>query len=744
MRPTKLVITGFGPYAERTEIDFDQLGKTGLYLICGDTGAGKTTIFDAITFALFGTVSGAARDKAGQFRSLSAAPGTKTEVELTFEYGGKEYRICRNPEYQRPKARGEGFTLQNAGVTFYYPQENGRVGATSKAITQKGPVSDAIHDILGIDCDQFAQIAMIAQGDFLQVLQADTLKRQEIFRKIFKTDNFRILQERLKEAAMSAARESAGLETQAGENVSAVQCAADSEYAPELLQIKETASSRKVADWVEVKTLLEKIIEADEKSAATFDEQKKSLDGKISDLDSQIGKAETMDKARKGLCLAKEKLAKQEKEIGTIRAAKETEDKRQPERDRLQADITLLEKSLPQYDELDRAKAELQGYKTDHENRVEELAAAKEQLEKLKESIDKNDEELKGLGDAGKNLVALESQISTVETRKNKIHSTGTLVKELDEAKAALETTQREFVESDKVYSAAREDFESKNRAFMNEQAGILAESLEEGCPCPVCGSTSHPHKACKSVAAPTQGELEELKKKLVVLENDRTEKNGKAAGARSTAEEKAGVLKKSLLELFSEEPVEDVKKRVRDEFDAAKALLLELKRKKQDEESCERRKVQLEELLPKQRKDLEALQSKNNELSQKVSALAAEVDAKGKVIAKQVAELQFESKALAQAKVRELQLALEKMKEAQASAADKLAKGEQEISGLRSSINAFKSQLEGAAEMDVETLKLSRQKMDQDRKAITDRWKIVSGRVTSNRDCLARIRFLR
>ena len=121
MRPTKLVISAFGPYADRTVIDLDRLGANGLYLISGDTGAGKTTLFDAITYALFGRASGESRDDAKLFRCLNAKPETPTLVDLTFVYAGREYRVVRNPEYERPKARGEGFTKESASVTFYYP-----------------------------------------------------------------------------------------------------------------------------------------------------------------------------------------------------------------------------------------------------------------------------------------------------------------------------------------------------------------------------------------------------------------------------------------------------------------------------------------------------------------------------------------------------------------------------------------------------------------------------------------------
>ncbi|MBE6914678.1 MAG: SMC family ATPase, partial [Ruminococcaceae bacterium] len=189
MRPLRLVISAFGPYAGRTELDMDQLGTGGVYLITGDTGAGKTTIFDAITFALFGEASGENRS-AGMLRSKYAAPDMPTEVELTFAYGGKTYTVKRNPEYTRPARRGGGTTTEAADALLTMP--DGRV------ITKIKEVDKAVREILGVDRSQYAQIAMIAQGDFLKLLLADTKDRQEIFREIFKTGYYRRLQDRLK------------------------------------------------------------------------------------------------------------------------------------------------------------------------------------------------------------------------------------------------------------------------------------------------------------------------------------------------------------------------------------------------------------------------------------------------------------------------------------------------------------------------------------------------------------------
>ena len=198
MRPIKLTMSAFGPYACRTELALDTLGRQGLYLICGDTGAGKTTIFDAITYALYGEASGNTRD-ASMLRSKYAAPETPTEVELVFDYAGRRYTVRRSPEYERESKRGGGMTTKRAEAELIRPD--------GSVVTKTREVDAAIREILGIDRGQFSQIAMIAQGDFLSLLLAPTDERIKIFRKIFNTTPYQTLQDELRARASAAAKD---------------------------------------------------------------------------------------------------------------------------------------------------------------------------------------------------------------------------------------------------------------------------------------------------------------------------------------------------------------------------------------------------------------------------------------------------------------------------------------------------------------------------------------------------------
>lgn len=215
MKPLKLVMSAFCSYADKTEVDLAAFGGQGLFLITGDTGAGKTTIFDAIAFALFGEASGSTRT-VDTLRSDFAQPHTRTYVELSFLHKGQEYIITRNPRYQRPKKSGEGLTAENADAVMQMP--DGKVVAGYRDVTAK------TVEILGIDYNQFKQIAMIAQGEFLQLLLADSKERGDIFRRVFNTDIYQIAQRLLKNEEREAKKRCEDIERSILQYISGINC----------------------------------------------------------------------------------------------------------------------------------------------------------------------------------------------------------------------------------------------------------------------------------------------------------------------------------------------------------------------------------------------------------------------------------------------------------------------------------------------------------------------------------------
>ena len=277
MRPLQLKISAFGPYSGVSEFDFRKLGTGGIYLITGDTGAGKTTIFDAITYALYGEASGSSRE-ASMLRSKYANDSTPTEVELVFSYRDKEYTVKRNPEYEREAKRGGGTTKQSANAEIIYPD--------GKVITKIKDVDTAIKEIIGIDRNQFCQIAMIAQGDFLKLLLAPTKERMEIFRHIFKTEQFSILQERLKRESGKLADECDIIKRSISQYISGIVC---DETSTDFIEVKKAKEGELLTE--NTLCLIEKLIENDKTCELNLQKEKDSLQKDLDAVKMAVNKA---------------------------------------------------------------------------------------------------------------------------------------------------------------------------------------------------------------------------------------------------------------------------------------------------------------------------------------------------------------------------------------------------------------------------------------------------------------------
>ena len=279
MKPIKLTISAFGPYSDQVVIDFNKLGECGLFLVTGDTGAGKTTIFDAICFALFGEMSGVYRE-GSMMRSDFAKAETKTFVALEFLYKDKKYCVERNPAYERPKLRSEGFTKELPGATLNLP--DGRV------VSSFGTVTTEIEKILGINKNQFSQIAMIAQGDFLRLLLADNKDRSAIFRKVFSTDLYERFQVALKTQSNQMKAEYEALARQIVQILSDVACVDENPNFERLITLK---SNKSMHDYSEIMVLLSALISDDQKRLSSENERIKSLQRDMERLLLEINKA---------------------------------------------------------------------------------------------------------------------------------------------------------------------------------------------------------------------------------------------------------------------------------------------------------------------------------------------------------------------------------------------------------------------------------------------------------------------
>ena len=339
MRPLNLKMSAFGPYAGRIEIPMEDLGSQGLYLITGDTGAGKTTIFDAICFALFGEASGPNRD-VSMFRSKYADSDMPTEVELTFLHGGKEYFVKRNPEYLRPKKSGDGMTKQTADAEFRTP--DGRVYTKVKDVTA------AIEELLGINKDQFSQIAMLAQGDFLKLLLADTKQRQEIFRELFQTQMYQTLQYRLEEKRKEIYGQVEDGKKSIKQYINGIQVDKD-----DVLSIDVEKAQNGVMTTEDVIEMLDKLTSQDLCLKDKLDSELQQINDELEAVNKKIGVAQEVEKAKKAKEKAEKDLVKEKKDLDEKTDLHKKAKEELKGKSKIEKEATTIENEMPNYDAVD-------------------------------------------------------------------------------------------------------------------------------------------------------------------------------------------------------------------------------------------------------------------------------------------------------------------------------------------------------------------------------------------------------
>ncbi len=567
MRPLMLVMSAFGSYAKKTEIDFSNVSQ-GLFLITGDTGAGKTTIFDAITYALYGQTSGGKRD-GNMMRSQYASGETDTYVEYTFSYQNQEYKIRRNPEYLRLGKR------KNADGTPRYVKELSKVELTlpdGKVYAGKKKETDQkIVEIMGMDAEQFTQIAMIAQGDFLKLLHAQSRERKVIFSKIFKTRYYYLVQEEIKKQASYAYGQMQDNIRDCKREMEHVE-AGDNEEWRELLDLEFPPRQ-------EIMGVLEHIISETAEKEKGLARESERLQGQADRLIGEIRQGETVNKLfaelekveteQKALESQKEKREAEKQRINRLRQAKEilpAKERKQKaikeevysmdlirtlENARVQADentkekkaekerknriveetepglsseVILLKRALGQYEIIGELEKNLDISRAQYEKEKSQYEQNLRTLEELRTEKKKTDEQKTLYEGCEKRAVELGMIMEQEGARLEEARELLRRMKALGQLAKECKDLGRRVAESQRHYHQAAFDYEKKYEEFLSEQAGILASNLQEGAACPVCGSTMHPRLRQLSETAPAQQEVEAAKQQRDHAEQAREE----------------------------------------------------------------------------------------------------------------------------------------------------------------------------------------------------------------------------
>lgn len=598
MKIKKLVISAFGPYADIQVLDFEKyLDDKNMFVITGNTGAGKTTIFDAINYALYGEASGSDRE-GKSLRSDFADPTTPTEVELWFSLRDKDYYIKRSPQYFRAKQKGEGFTEN---------KPTAEIKLKDKTISGPKEVTKLVEEILGITCDQFKQLVMIPQGEFKKLLNSDSDKKEEIFRKIFGTKIFSDIQQNIKNEANNLKKSIEIVQRDRENKIRSFTLRNDDEGLNNLINNKD----------LNISLILDKFNDSIKKDKEEEEELKIKLD-KVNNEINSISKNLTLAKETNkkledlkkykdefdNLSLLKDQYKNKEEKLKLAKKAQTAlsfEEKYEEKKRYLNKSkeaLKISEENLIRYKE-DLEKAELKfkeevnkeplknqlNKKLDEVDKLKEKSLNysnnKEKLELLKaqsksiseriaiinNSIEKNSIELKLLCDELESIGKLKEEVN-----KLKIDEINYISKseKLNKLSASLDKCRNEvsrhengsiyYEKANKDYLDKKEVYEKLEDIFRRNVAGILAKDLKEGEPCPVCGSTNHPSLAHIDVDSINEEAVKESKLKAEEAYNTREKYYRELTKIKAEIDSlKNDYIKPLFVEIYNEDNIEDL-----------------------------------------------------------------------------------------------------------------------------------------------------------------------------------------
>ena len=604
MRPIKLVLSAFGPYASKIELDLSKLGENGVYLITGDTGAGKTTIFDAITFALFGKPSGDIRD-VKTLRSEYAKEEIETYVELDFVYHDEEYHIYRRPEYTYTHVQKNGEVKQRSKATDAY-----LILPNGERIVKPTEVTKQVEQLLGMKRDQFRQIAMIAQGSFLEILNADTKERGKLFEKVFMTSKYSVLMDRLNQMAKESylALNDAKLRLQ--QIISDVRV-------PDILQEQyaQTLETFAMDDIQPVYDLLDEIIASSKESTEKLQKQKAQIQNQLQkSRKEETEKTKQLQDLLSLEKLLKEKPAKEEKANLYAERVKNDGEKYHIQIDALKKEQVQIEHELPEYASLTKLSKKLADIRKQVSTILKDLETKTNFKKQLNEDIALKQKEAQLLTDSELSLNKVVLKEEEIEKKISAFHHASMIQSDYQNAINTLKEKTQLLEASANRKVILQKQYDDAQISYFANQAGLLASRLMKGEPCPVCGSLEHPRPASHSNKLVTEEEINQYKKKV-----DQAEKEYQMTSkACVDANLKMNALQNELelvLKSVTEETVQ---------FEDVKLFI--------DEHTVQLQKEQKEILtrikqLQQQSKRYQELQKQIPQLQQKFTAISEEVN---------------------------------------------------------------------------------------------------------------------
>ena len=739
MRPILLKMSAFGPYAGNTIIEFDKLGDRGLYLICGDTGAGKTTIFDAICYALYGEASGKLRD-ASMLRSKYADNTTPTEVELLFLHNDKEYRVIRNPEYYRPSKRGEGLTKQPQDASLYMPD--------GSVISKAKDVNKAIEELLSLNCDQFFQISMIAQGSFRELLISDTNKRQAIFRELFKTGFYLKLQDKLAEERKEISNSVSDSKKSIEQYVRDIMVDED-----DVLSIEVENAKAGLMLTENIIELANSLVEKDEALANKNDKELIKVNRELEQVNSDIGIVENAIKSKE---LLENSLKEYEVKMPLEEAInKEFKNARKElsKKDEFVQELSRVESEIEKYEDINNINALINSLSDDRENNSLRLNKALAEKEETAGDLSELRSELDGLKNVGVSIEELKNKLEKLDERINELDELNEENNKYINGKRELEALTAQYIEDNDRFKRLRDVYEEMEQAFRDGQAGILASTLTEGEKCPVCGSVTHPDKAKLTDEIPSEAKLNQAKEEASRARDKVNEASSEIKSKRTFVEVIKEQLNKKAAVLLSDSYKDDsesderldvvldesvVKSRkfeittLRDELDA----------KLKSEREREKRKTEIEDKLISEYEDeLKSIDEKIALLKIRIAEIDTSIDGHKVKGAKIKESLLFSDMSEALKRKDELTCTIDSIQSAYDNKEKEWNKIHDEVTGLKSTIESLKKSLKDIDTKDVSKMRERKAILDESRNELIRKIQEERTRIKINKNVLENIK---
>lgn len=518
MKPIKLTLSAFGPYAGEITVDFSRLREKGLYLITGDTGAGKTTLFDGITFALYGEASGTSREPA-MLRSSYAQDDTPTFAELVFQCGATTCTVRRNPEYLRPAKKGKKLVKERADAELRF--QDGRL-----PVTGSREVTKAIHDLIGLNRVQFSRVAMIAQGEFQQLLLARTEERGKLFREIFHTAPYQQLQDALKAEASKWKGKYETLTQSIEQHINTVR------PVPSWEETWENAAQRSAEEAL---VTLDGMLEQEKARLAELSLEEKAQKAAAAERSRRIGQGQAALKIQNALEESRVKCIYLTEELEKKQIAWQEAFPKQEKIDTLTQEIAARTQQLPAYEAQEKLARMIQDEQDALDQAERKARRAKERIQTGEETWNAFQEELRGSERVEQEIRFYKEQTEKLAQQKEAVELLVQEKQQRDTLETVYQDALQQYQKTAASAQAKREAYTRMERAFLDGQAGYLAGFLEEGRPCPVCGALHHPSPARANTEMPSREALDKEKHCVEEAEKKAAEQSQAAGRARES-----------------------------------------------------------------------------------------------------------------------------------------------------------------------------------------------------------------